>query len=773
MAYRKVHAGLRGALHSQDLESDELQAAVELEWDMEKELEEPGMDRFQLEDGEQHPVGNSSRVADLDLEPIQPSTSPHGRFERLQEDPDYVSHFTRPPPKSPLRPGCSLTCYVLLGAALFILGLLIGHFAHRPAPPTPAPPPDTDLFQKILQDISAEKIRATVRDLNALSLEDGGFSQAKFLLHHWTELGLTDVQLTNYSVLLSQAGSAPSTITDRASGKCFLPSRKPCDGGNRSPASEDQLSSFAAYSAVGTLEAEVVDVQYGTVKDLIRANTTTSATKRIALLKLGQAPLLYTLSLLTEAGFLGVLPYVDPCDLPDRPGLWDQSFGISLNPGGDPSTPGYPSIAGSFRQHRANLTSLLVQPISASLAQELLSAPTRQGGSCVPLATAQTAERKTVVLSIGTQAAYRTVYNVIGYLKGATNPDRYVLVGGRHDGWRSATASEWSGGIAVMTQIIASLTARARQGWQPDRTTAFCSWGGSAFGQIGSFEWGEENGVVLQSKAVAYVSLHRPVRGRGPLRPTASPSLLQLASDIHKKLLLNCTQGGGGGVCAGANVSSVQPPGDVRFFANRLAVPTLEFALAEAKAGEKTSFLSEAFLPANSSAVESLDPTFKLHEIVAKMTAEAVLRLSTDPVLPFLPLDIALDVQNKLRGDRRGLGELVAQAAALRESATFLQSEVMRPANDPKERDPPHLRMLNDVLRDLEKSFIAPDAPPGLYRNLLYCLNEDAADFSILRDVREDRLNASLSRVLTAINGARRLVRSGLDLFENDPNRTN
>ncbi|GAA6110923.1 inactive N-acetylated-alpha-linked acidic dipeptidase-like protein 2 isoform X1 [Tachysurus ichikawai] len=31
------------------------------------------------------------------------------------------------------------------------------------------------------------------------------------------------------------------------------------------------------------------------------------------------------------------------------------------------------------------------------------------------------------------------------------------------------------------------------------------------------------------------------------------------------------------------------------------------------------------------------------------MTAEAILRLATDPVLPFLPLDIALDIQNKLK----------------------------------------------------------------------------------------------------------------------------
>ncbi|CAB1451283.1 unnamed protein product [Pleuronectes platessa] len=33
----------------------------------------------------------------------------------------------------------------------------------------------------------------------------------------------------------------------------------------------------------------------------------------------------------------------------------------------------------------------------------------------------------------------------------------------------------------------------------------------------------------------------------------------------------------------------------------------------------------------------------------AKMTAEAILRLVNDPVLPFYPLDIALDVQNKLK----------------------------------------------------------------------------------------------------------------------------
>lgn len=59
---------------------------------------------------------------------------------------------------------------------------------------------------------------------------------------------------------------------------------------------------------------------------------------------------------------------------------------------------------------------------------------------------------------------------------------------------------------------------------------------------------------------------------------------------------------------------------------------------------------------------------------------------------------------------------LRSAATSLRNSAAFFQSEMMRPANDPKERDPAHVRMLNDVLRDLEKSFISSQSAPGVYR---------------------------------------------------------
>ncbi|KAL1022464.1 hypothetical protein UPYG_G00028030 [Umbra pygmaea] len=371
--------------------------------------------------------------------------------------------------------------------------------------------------------------------------------------------------------------------------------------------------SYAAYSATGRLEAVVVDIQYGGLEDLRRARTTGNDTNQIVLLKLGQAPLLYKLSLLAEMGFRGVLLYVDPCDSPSDQSQMNKAFGVTLNPGGDPTTPGYPSIAGSYREERPNLTSLLVQPISASLAKRLLNVPSvGLGNLCTPLAMPAASERRTIRLSVDSNSVYKTVHNVCGFLRGKSNPDRYVLVGSRHDSWHKGTAADWRGGSAMMTQIITSLTNQARRGWEPDRTTVFCSWGGSALGNIGSFEWGEENRVVLQSHAVAYVSLHSPVRGTETLRSTASPSLLQLNTDIQKRQLQSCIRGGN---CPGPNVSSLQLPGDVSFFANHLAVPAMEFAFEQTK--EKSGFLCEAQFTAESP--DTMDPLFEFHETIAKV----------------------------------------------------------------------------------------------------------------------------------------------------------
>uniref|UniRef100_A0A8D1L2T9 N-acetylated alpha-linked acidic dipeptidase like 2 n=1 Tax=Sus scrofa TaxID=9823 RepID=A0A8D1L2T9_PIG len=716
MAYQKVNADQRAPGHSQYLDNDDLQAtALDLEWDMEKELEEPGFDQFQLDSAENQNLEHAE-TADLNLDSIQPATSPKGRFQRLQEESDYITHYARSAPKSNPCNFCRLLKIFCTAIILFIFGILIGYYAHKncPSNATSSGTLDLQLYQEILKTIQAEDIKKSFRNLIQLYKSEDDMEISKKIKIQWTSLGLEDVQFVNYSVLLNLPGPAPSSVTLSSSGQCFHPDGQPCSEEARKHSSQDLLYSYAAYSAKGTLKAEVIDVSYGNADDLKRIKKMKNVTNRIALLKLGKLPLLYKLSLLEKAGFGGVLLYIDPCDLPKTTNLSYDTFMVSLNPGGDPSTPGYPSIDGSFRQNRSNLTSLLVQPVSASLIAKLISSPkaTTTNNACTPLELPNNEER-IVNMQIQTVTKFKTVTNVVGYLKGLTSPDRYILVGSRHHTAYSYNGQEWASSTAIITAFIRALMLRVKRGWRPDRTIVFCSWGGTAFGNIGSYEWGEDFKKVLQRNVVAYVSLHSPIRGNSSLYSVASPSLQQLVAEKNN---FNCSRRG---QCPETNVSSVQMQDDADYFINHLGIPTVRFSYEDSQLSEGPSFLFEALFPKHTTKIEELDPFFNLHETITKLSGEVILQIANEPVLPFNALDIALEVQNSLKGDQPNTPQLLAPASRLRESTELFQSDEMRPANDPKERAPIRVRMLNDILQDMEKSFLVQHAPPGFYRNIL------------------------------------------------------
>lgn len=71
--------------------------------------------------------------------------------------------------------------------------------------------------------------------------------------------------------------------------------------------------------------------------------------------------------------------------------------------------------------------------------------------------------------------------------------DRYIIVGSHHHTAYSYNGQEWASSTAIITAFIQALMSRVKRGWRPDRTIVFCSWGGTAFGNIGSYEWGEVN----------------------------------------------------------------------------------------------------------------------------------------------------------------------------------------------------------------------------------------------------------------------------------------
>ncbi|XP_069580769.1 inactive N-acetylated-alpha-linked acidic dipeptidase-like protein 2 [Brachyistius frenatus] len=167
MAYRKVYDAQGGPLVGEVLHCS---GGLDLDWDLDKEeLQEPGpsMERMQMQHIDCQRSGCSDPGPDPDpelMEPIQPSVSvsPHGRFERLQEDPNYISHFTRAPGhKGQRRLQCFPLRYFLAGVGLFVLGILIGWFTHTSSVKPPPPPPDSsDLLEELLRGITADKIDA-------------------------------------------------------------------------------------------------------------------------------------------------------------------------------------------------------------------------------------------------------------------------------------------------------------------------------------------------------------------------------------------------------------------------------------------------------------------------------------------------------------------------------------------------------------------------------------------------------------------------------------
>lgn len=67
------------------------------------------------------------------------------------------------------------------------------------------------------------------------------------------------------------------------------------------------------------------------------------------------------------------------------------------------------------------------------------------------------------------------------------------MVGSHHHTAYGYNGHEWASSTAIITAFIRALMLRVKRGWRPDRTIVFCSWGGTDYGNIGSYEWGEVN----------------------------------------------------------------------------------------------------------------------------------------------------------------------------------------------------------------------------------------------------------------------------------------
>ena len=206
---------------------------------------------------------------------------------------------------------------------------------------------------------------------------------------------------------------------------------------------------------------------------------------------------------------------------------------------GDALSPTWPSISGAYRQainETEGLPRIPSQPIGYGDAEKLLRV---MGGAEVPqdwrggipgltyrLGPGPDQEHQgwRVRLVVNNRLEEKEDTNIIGMIRGAVEPDRYVLLTNHRDAWGYGALDPSSGTTALMeaARVLGNLVATGD--WRPRRSIVFASFAAEEYGLMGSTEWVHDKLHKLMTRAVAVINIDTCIMG-DILYPKASPIL--------------------------------------------------------------------------------------------------------------------------------------------------------------------------------------------------------------------------------------------------------
>uniref|UniRef100_A0A672FYN3 Glutamate carboxypeptidase 2 n=2 Tax=Salarias fasciatus TaxID=181472 RepID=A0A672FYN3_SALFA len=423
-------------------------------------------------------------------------------------------------------------------------------------------------LKEFLDEMQTDHIREHLRKFTRLPHLAGTEQNLKYaeqIRTEWLQFGLDSVETVPYDVLLSYPNkSQPNyiSIVDHLGNEVFNTSlAEPVPEGYEDVS--DIVPPYNAFSAKGHPEGDLVYVNYGRTEDFFHLKKmNVSVTGTIVIMRYGKIFRGNKVKNAQSAGAVGIILFSDPSDYSANgtkayPDGWNLPSGgvqrgnvLNLNGAGDPLTPGYPAKEYTYRlsmEDGVGLPKIPVHPVCADDAVNLLKhmggpAPPSnwKGGLSVsyrigPGFLDGFSKNRTVRMNIHTNNRVTRIYNVIGRIHGALEPDRYVILGGHRDAWVFGGIDPMSG-AAVVHEIVRSAGRLLSKGWRPRRTIIFASWDAEEFGLLGSTEWAEDNAKLLQERAVAYINADSAIEGMYTLRVDCTPSLHTLVYDLTKQI---------------------------------------------------------------------------------------------------------------------------------------------------------------------------------------------------------------------------------------------
>jgi N-acetylated-alpha-linked acidic dipeptidase len=540
---------------------------------------------------------------------------------------------------------------------------------------------ETQLERRFDAALSAADLKSWMQSMSSAPNHVGSAhdkANAEFQLRKFREWGW-DATLETFSVLYPTPRVevvelvAPTHFVARLT--------EPPIAGDATSSLPGELPAYNVYGADGDVTAELVYVNQGMPDDYQELERQGVSVKgRIVLARYGGGWRGLKPKLAYEHGAAGCLIYSDPRD--DGYGAGDAYPKGGYRPrdavqrgsvqdmvlySGDPLTPGVGATADAKRlpiQDAKTILKIPVLPISYAAAEPLLAAlggrvaPAGWRGG-LPLTYHLGPGPAKVHLKVLSDWNQKTIYDVIATIRGAVEPDRWIVRGNHHDAWVFGATDPLSGQTALMAEAQA-IGALLKSGWRPRRTLVYASWDGEEPGLLGSTEWAETHADELKAKAVLYVN--SDTNGRGYLGVGGTHALQRFASEAARDVVDPET-----GASVLRRALARQRTGNAESSAQGEAKPHAGAELTLSALGSGSDFTpflqhlgvsalnlgfeGEAEYGVYHSAYDSfdhfrrfVDPTFEYGVALAKVAGRLILRAAEAPLLPGQESDFAASV---------------------------------------------------------------------------------------------------------------------------------
>jgi len=623
--------------------------------------------------------------------------------------------------------------------------------------------PDPKLAEEHLRELTkVPHMAGTVEDK----------ATADYVAQKFRDAGL-DTEIVEYKVWINYPVEISVDLTAPAGVEMHGPTREHVQD---DPFQDDPrvVMPFNGMSPSGDVEADVVYANYGTPEDFEKLDKLKVDVRgKIVVARYGQNFRGVKVSLAQQHGAAGVILYSDPYDdgwrrgdkYPDGPwrpdtGVQRGSVGFMFEFPGDPTTPGIasvPSLPDSQRvspEQSAQVPKIPVTPLSYHDIWPVLQhlggpdSP-REWQGALPFTYHIGPGPAKLKMHLKQDYQFRTLWDVIGRVRGTELPNEWVIAGNHRDAWVYG-AVDPNSGSAAMLEAVHGVGELLKSGWKPKRTVVFCSWDGEEEGLIGSTEWVEQHESELASSP-AYFNMDVGVSGP-KFGASAVPSLKQFLRDVTRSV----PSPKGGTVydvwqkASQPDAPSTQSPTEAVGDSHRTPAAQVKGDVPVGDLGsgsDYTAFLQHAGVPSSDISSSGSygvyhstfddfswfkkfgDPDFTYEQEMARVFGLEAVRMADADVLPYDYEEYGKEINAYLEAARKRadgkFGEHALDFGPVISAAKRFEaagSKILA-----KEKNPPRdAARLNTALRKAERALLEPKGLPHrpFFRHLIYAPGE-------------------------------------------------